>query len=140
VTSNMPIENAAAEAAKASSGPQPVVDAAGNIPVSAPLPTAQELLEQVQAQQQAPQPTYTPTADETAVMNGDMTINKMRANAGLGPAPFDAAAQMALTKAMNRYVKGQTRFIHDQNLKMFATEMENHIIALTTALEQLGVL
>jgi uncharacterized protein (DUF305 family) len=120
--SSMPIENAAAAAAAANSGNQPAVDAAGQPVTAPPLPTVDELAQRVTAQQKAeaklPQPTYTPSTS----------------------ASFDSEAQKALTRAMSSYVKAQTRFIHNEKLPDFAGAMELHIISLTTALEQLGVL
>lgn len=149
MTSNMPIEQAATNAAKAASGPQPAVNDDG----TSKLPTTQELLDQVTAQQQAEsqarpdaevQPTYTPNDEAPPLSSGvGPTLNQRRATEGVQAAPaptFDMAAQKALMHSMSRYVKGQSRYIHDQNMLLFATEMENHIFALTKALEQLGVL
>jgi hypothetical protein len=96
------------------------------------LPTTEALLAQANAMQAVPQPTYTPTGEHPVV-------NSQRAP--MAPSTiFDTAAQKALMHSMSRFVKAQGRFIHNEELAPFAAEMESHIIALTTALEQLGVL
>lgn len=141
--SSMPIGNTAGDSA---SGSQPAVDASGQ-PLSTPLPSAQELLDQVNAQQ----------AD--AAVQTDATA-ETPAQATYTPTALDPRI---LTKAMSAYVKAQTQFIHDKDLAKYvgameahsdvlaqfvhnkhlptyAGVMEAHITEMTSALEQSGVL
>jgi hypothetical protein len=132
MTSNMPIENAAAAA---TSGPQSVVGSDGHVV----LPTTEQLLKQATAQQQA---------IEAETQQPDVQVQQ---RASFTPAPsvntvsnptptFDSSAQRQLMHSMGVFIKAQNRFLHDDKLPAFAGAMEAHIIALTTALEQLGVL
>lgn len=114
-----------------------------NVPVSpsdtgsVKLPTTQELFDQVEKQKSddtvmnspAPQsaPSFTSnSAVQSATMPPTETVRKLDT--------------VALMRAMSYFAKGQSRFIHEQNIGRFAAVQEVHIVALTTALEQLGVL
>lgn len=135
--SNQPIENAARNAANGNTASMSAVDAAANPDTgSVKLPTTEELLAEVQKSQQSdaavtigaqPQPTYTPN---TSSSEQDSSSS----------APGSGLDTVTLMRAMSHYIKAQNSFLHNEKLPAFATAMETHIIALTTALEQLGVL
>jgi hypothetical protein len=99
------------------------------------LPTTEALLAQANAMQSGsqPLPTYTPTGETAMASNPPRQAMPVSTT-------FDTAAQKALMHSMSRFVKAQGAFIHSEQLAPFASAMESHIIALTTALEQVGVL
>lgn len=134
MTSNMPIENAAAAA---SSGPQSVVGPDGHVV----LPTTEQLLKQATAQQQAVEAETQVQAQQPDVQPQQRASFTPSVNTVASPSPtFDSAAQRQLMHSMGVFIKAQNRFLHDEKLPAFAGSMEAHIVALTTALEQMGVL
>lgn len=137
MVAGQPIENAARTAANGGTGPTPVVNPdTGSIK----LPTTQELLAQAQ-QEERNQAVQTEAAPVPQPQQPTFTSNSAVTGAPMPPA--DAARRLdsvALMRAMSDFVKAQNRYIHDKDLARLAAGQEAHIVALTTTLEQLGVL
>jgi hypothetical protein len=133
MVSNQPIENDAKIAVANNTASMPAVNSDTG---SVKLPTTEQLLAKVQQDQQAdvqasppvtPQPQFTPnSAVSSAPMPASETARRLDS--------------VALMRAMSDFVKAQNGFIHNKELGRLAAAQELHIIALTTALEQLGVL
>lgn len=136
MVSNQPIENAAKIAANGGTGPTPAVAVPGSIR----LPTTEELL--VQAQQEEREQSSQPVEASPMPQSQQPTFTSNSAVFAPMP-PLDAARRLdsvALMRAMSDFVKAQNRYIHDKDLARLAAGQEAHIVALTTTLEQLGVL